>query len=214
MNANVEPQLAPPGAGLPKLELLIARLLFSWRRRRGSRAIFDKRFCQEREAIVEMARVCSDEAASRRVLIPRVRGMEDSSRYWSVWMTLDHLRIVNNRMARVIQALSNGTVPQGKSSTAGVKPSPAADKSALLDFEKSCESLLATVAAIPDLRTPARFAHPWFGPLDAAGWHALAGGHMAIHRLQIERILATGSNVTIGFHSSPRPGTAHVAIFS
>jgi hypothetical protein len=29
------------------------------------------------------------------VLIARPRGLEDSSRYWSVWMTLDHLRIVH-----------------------------------------------------------------------------------------------------------------------
>ena len=29
----------------------------------------------------------------------------------------------------------------------------------------------------------------WFGPLDAAGWHALAAGHMGIHRVQIERIV-------------------------
>jgi len=35
----------------------------------------------------------------------------------------------------------------------------------------------------------AALPHPWFGPLDAAGWHALAAGHMAIHRVQIERIL-------------------------
>jgi hypothetical protein len=27
-------------------------------------------------------------------------------------------------------------------------------------------------------------------PLDAAGWHALAGMHMGIHRAQIERILS------------------------
>ena len=35
-----------------------------------------------------------------------------------------------------------------------------------------------------------RFAYPWFGPLDATGWHALAGGHVAIHRVQIEPIIA------------------------
>jgi hypothetical protein len=45
------------------------------------------------------------------------------------------------------------------------------------------------VAATPYLRTKARFAHPWFGPLDAAGWHLMAGMHLSIHRVQIERIL-------------------------
>jgi hypothetical protein len=35
-----------------------------------------------------------------------------------------------------------------------------------------------------------RFVHPWFEPMDAHGWHALAAGHLRIHRVQIERICA------------------------
>ena len=34
------------------------------------------------------------------------------------------------------------------------------------------------------------YAHPWFGPLDARGWQALAAFHLDLHRVQIERILA------------------------
>jgi hypothetical protein len=49
--------------------------------------------------------------------------------------------------------------------------------------------VLASVTASPNLKTKTRFSHPWFGPLDASGWHAMAGSHMAIHRKQIERIL-------------------------
>lgn len=56
-------------------------------------------------------------------------------------------------------------------------------------YEESCDALLATIASIPNLKTAVRFAHPWFGPMDAFGWHALAGGHMSIHRVQIERII-------------------------
>ena len=80
-------------------------------------------------------------------------------------------------------------MPPGKASTATVKPSPAVTASVVAEYEESCDALLAAVAAAPNLTTAARFAHPWFGPLDAAGWHALAGGHMGIHRVQIERIL-------------------------
>ena len=35
-----------------------------------------------------------------------------------------------------------------------------------------------------------RDAHPWFGPMDASAWHALAGTHMGIHRAQIADIIA------------------------
>jgi hypothetical protein len=105
-------------------------------------------------------------------------------------MTLDHLRIVHHEMARVISTLGKGQVPPGAANTAAVKPSLTADASVVVEYEASCDALLAAAAAVPDLRTAARFAHPWFGPLSAAGWYALAGGHLAIHRTQIERIVA------------------------
>jgi hypothetical protein len=130
------------------------------------------------------------ESGGRRILIRRARGLEDSSRYWSMWMVLDHLRIVNSDITRVIASLAKDVVPPGKASTARVKPSPDATASALKEHEDACDKLLSTVAGVANLKTAARYVHPWFGPLDAAGWHALAAGHMGIHRVQMERILA------------------------
>jgi hypothetical protein len=105
-------------------------------------------------------------------------------------MTLDHLRIIHHGISRTMTALAKGVVPPGKASTAAVKPSPEASAAVVVEYEKSCDNLLATVAAIPNLKTMVRFTHPWFGPLDASGWHAMAGAHLAIHRKQIERILS------------------------
>jgi hypothetical protein len=95
MNSEKEIRLAPPGAGLPKVELLVARWLFQWRRARGSRQSFTEAFQRERGRIRLSIGDLSPDACAQRVLIPRLRGLEDSSRYWSVWMTLDHLRIVH-----------------------------------------------------------------------------------------------------------------------
>jgi len=102
MAEEIEPQLAPPGAGLPRIEQLIARVLFARRRRNGSREAFNAHFRNEHELIRKMVEACSRDSGARRVLIQRVRGLEDSSRYWSVWMTLDHLRIVNSQIARIV----------------------------------------------------------------------------------------------------------------
>lgn len=190
MPTTTEPPLAPPGAGLPLPELLIARLLFGFRRWTGHRAAFTAKFESEREQIRDLVQRCDAARGARRVLIARVRGLEDSSRYWSVWMTLDHLRIVNGSIGQVINALTQGIVPDGRASTAAVKPDPAAEASVVEAYEASCEAVLAAAAAAPDLPTAARYAHPWFGPLDAAGWYALAGAHLGIHRVQIERIVA------------------------
>lgn len=190
MDSQTEPKLAPPGAGLPKIELMIGRLMFAWRRWRGDRDMFNARFQVERQAIRGLIRACDAEAGARRVLIERPRGLEDSSRYWSVWMTLDHLRIIHNEIIRIIGSLTNGVQPAGIVSTAAVKPSADATIAVSSDYERSCDALLETVAAARNLKTHLRHVHPWFGPLDAAGWHALAPGHMGIHRVQIERIVA------------------------
>ncbi len=187
---EIEPRLAPPGAGLPALELFIVRILFGLNRRLGNREGFTARFLEQRRQIRRLIEETDPADRGRRVLIKRPPGLEESSRYWSVLMTLDHLRIVHREFARIIADLAAGRKPEGEASTAAVKPGPAAGPSVIGAYEDSCEQLLATVAAASDLRTPVRFAHPWFGPLDAAGWHALAGGHMAIHRVQIERIRA------------------------
>jgi hypothetical protein len=189
MNTNAEPVLAPPGAGLPKIELAVARLIVAWNRLGSDRTRVNAKFDAERQEIMRLVHRRSPEEAARRVLIERPRGLEDSSRYWSVWMTLDHLRIVNESIARIIQSLASGSAPEGKASTANVKPSQEVDATTVEKFQTSCDTLLATVAAVSNLRTRVRFAHPWFGPLDAAGWHSLSAGHMSLHRLQMERII-------------------------
>lgn len=185
-----EPRLAPPGAGLPAAELLVSRAVFALLRWTASRRAVAARFELELGRIRGLLRECDPETAGRRVLIPRLRGLEDSSRHWSVWMTLDHLRIVNHAVAPLIAELVQGRVPQGQASIAAVKPSAAAGPEVVAAFEDSCAALAAVVAASPRLATAVRFPHPWFGPLDAAGWHLLSAAHMGIHRAQIERILA------------------------
>lgn len=184
-----EPRLAAPGAGLPLPELLIARLIFGWHRRGGDRAKFDRLFAEVRDAVLALVRTLSDEDASRRVLIPRLRGLEDSSRNWSVWMTLDHLRITNLVFAGVMESLAKGVVPARAASTAAVKPEASVDGGVIAAFEQSCDAVLAVTKGRTNSRTAARYAHPWFGPLDESEWHALAAFHMRLHLRQIERIL-------------------------
>jgi hypothetical protein len=197
MSHITEPQLAPPGAGLPAIELFIGGRLFALKRLLGSRGSFTALFEQERALIRDLVNSCPPEQRGERVLIPRLRGLEDSSRFWSVWMTLDHLRITNSVFAMVITSLAHGKVPQRKASTADVKPDPAVTATVESAFEESCDKLLSTVSAIADLCTKSRYAHPWFGPLDASGWHALAATHMGIHRAQLEAIRARNSDNTM-----------------
>ncbi|TVQ60265.1 MAG: hypothetical protein EA379_08640 [Phycisphaerales bacterium] len=187
------PRLAPPGAGIPAIERIIGGAIFSLRRWRGSREAFSEEFKRERESIAQLCRGHGERTLSTRVLVPRLRGLEDSSRHWSVYMTIDHLRIVNEQIAIVIESLARGLVPEGQASIADVKPRPDIGPTVAPEYEVACDRLLEMTATSGDLRTPVRYAHPWFGPLDALGWHSMASAHMGIHRAQIARILATGS---------------------
>lgn len=184
-----EPQLAPPGAGLPFPENLIARVLLGMKRLTGNNEDFTSHFILEREMIRRLIDNRDEATLSHRVLIPRPRGLEDSSRYWSVLMTLDHLRIVHHAFVGVIGTLAKEQVPEGEASTAAVKPTPAVSLDVIEEYETSCDDLLTTVSEVRNFKTRARFPHPWFGPMNAHGWHALTGQHMSIHRVQIERIL-------------------------
>ena len=189
MESTIEPKLDAPGAGLPIAEVLVARLLFSRRLKKGTRETFVQSFEKERAAVRKLVQSVDSEKGGKRVLIDRLRGLEDSSRFWSVWMTLEHLRIVQTGIARTIPALASGHVPPGKASTAAVKPGFSIAADVQDTYEKSCDAVLNAAAAVPDLKTKARYEHPWFGALDAFGWLALAGTHLRIHREQIERIL-------------------------
>lgn len=189
MTQTDTPKLAAPGAGLPGYELKIARLLFALRAWTHDRQRTDALFGHERTLISELIRGCPTDRLGERVLIPRPRGLEDSSRHWSVLMTLDHLRIVNLACVGIIGELSQGRVPAGRASTADVKPSPAVTLSVVEAYEQSCREVLAAVAAAKDLDDPARFPHPWFGPMSARRWHLLAAVHLGLHRRQIELIL-------------------------
>lgn len=183
-------KLAPPGAGIPAMERIVGGFIFAFRRWAGSRERFAEEFDRERTAIARAYQGRPASVLGERVLIPRLRGLEDSSRLWSVWMTLDHLRIVNDQIGLVIGALVKGQVPPGQASTAAVKPGPDVGEGVVAAYEASCDRFIASVASCSNLRTTVRFPHPWFGPLDGAGWHAMAAMHMGIHHAQIERILA------------------------
>ena len=187
------PRLAPPGAGLPAPELLIARLLFRLHRWRHDRVKSAALFASDRDEILRLARSLPLQQATRPVLIRRLPGLEDSSRNWSVLMVVEHLRLVNHGVFGAIRSLCAGEVPAVAASTATVKPAAGIGIEVLAAFEADCRDNLRQVGLLRDLRTPLRYAHPWFGPLNADAWFAMAGFHQRLHRRQIETIIRTAA---------------------
>jgi hypothetical protein len=188
-----EPKLAKPGAGLPFFEWAIAKYILIPRLLKttdAKQALIH--FNKESNKIMTLSKKLSMPMLVERRLIPRLRGLEDSSRYYSVAMTLQHLIIVGDSIRQTILDLSNGHANLSKKGTADFKPNSNVNPEAILSsFEQMStrfieETSSANIEAFPEVTYP----HPWFGPLNARKWLTFAAPHQRIHRQQIEEIIS------------------------
>jgi hypothetical protein len=125
---------------------------------------------------------------TKRILVPPQRGLEDSSRYWSLAMVFDHLKIVGQGMQGLIVALSQGNVPDRKVDTARVKPEQN-DIAAIDAYRLFAEAAIQVIeAAVSNRQSVATLPHPWFGPFTAHQWHWLLAQHVEIHLKQAPAI--------------------------
>lgn len=192
-DAAIIAKLDKPGAGIP----LPQRLFLQYYVRPFIAAKTDwdddtRRFNVLNRKILDAAEKLSDAQLEKRVLVPPQRGLEDSSRYWSAAMTLEHLVIVGTGMKKIIISLSQGIVPNHKPDTARVKPSGKPKPQEIL---ASFRDFSATAAEeidreVKDRRNPVRLAHPWFGPFTAHQWHWVLAQHNIIHLHQLRAIIA------------------------
>ncbi|MDL5050753.1 hypothetical protein QQ054_32660 [Oscillatoria amoena NRMC-F 0135] len=184
--------LQAPGAGLPPAEAFISRhVIFPAMNLALSDARARALFLQEGAQIARMAGRLDHVRLERRVLIPRIRGIEDSSRNWSVAMTIEHLLITGPSMKELILTLRRGQEFHVKVDTADVKPTGKGLENIVGRFEAFQEEFDRDIK-IPFEKSELiqRHVHPWFGPLNARQWNVLAALHTRIHRRQIEWIIA------------------------
>ena len=188
-HASLMTQLEPPGAGLPAFELAWLRVAF-----RSGCAIMPinaglRWFKLEERTITSLVRRVSVSQGSAPILIDRIVGIEDSSRCWSVFMVLDHLRIVNDAIAHIVDVLSNNQTLTQEVRIQDVKPNPMSGPEVIQEFIQSVASYESRVRKLGILGNDQRHPHPWFGPMTAFDWHCLAAIHQWVHRRQLERIV-------------------------
>lgn len=127
---------------------------------------------------------------TRRVLVPPQIGLEDSSRFHSWAMVLEHLTIVGNDIAAILGDLTRGKTPPGVVRVEDLKPRGRID--ALTSVEQY-RAMLIRVRQImlnpqSDWNSRARYVHPWFGSLGPRQWACFAPFHQTIHLKQARRI--------------------------
>lgn len=187
-------RLEPPGAGLPATERMILRAALGL----GSIVVSDRfilnRFAQESDMLYQIADHDNSYDVFQKLLIPRVIGIEDSSRDWSILMILEHLCLANVDIMNAIVALSEGIVPRGEIAVEFYKPRENVDIDVLDRYLEINSRYVETVGQIVEQRGglsgPLRYAHPWFGMLTAHQWHCLACVHQQVHRRQAKKLIA------------------------
>ena len=111
---------------------------------------------------------------------------------WSVADVLRHVIAAEEGVARIVESLACGVVPEGQRALGSHIPDEAQPLAALIERLRAARAdLLARVRgwpASPDLA--ATFEHPLFGPLNCKGWVAFQRLHDADHIVQLEQIKA------------------------
>ena len=188
---NVEPKLAPPGAGVPWPQGLVLKYIIApFIAGKTDWAVSEERFNKLTQKILKELEGLNDFEQSKRVLVPPQTGLEDSSRYWSISMVLEHLVIVGNGISYAISELTSDRIPQGKADTAAVKPIGAISASqSAAEFKKFAQiDYNNLVSGLKNKKSNLRFKHPWFGNITAKQWFWVLAIHHRLHLKQIREI--------------------------
>lgn len=189
--ANPLPQLESPGKGLPWREAMMGKYVIfpvlktalSW-----DRAL--EHFESEGHKVLTLVNSVPPDALFRPVLIPRVTGIEDSSRFWSMAMTLQHLLIVGEIIADFIIKLSHGEAVTNTLDIATVKPAKDQSPRIVADYEAFLGNFRTLLEKqVGDKHSSACCVHPWFGCLNPHQWLVMSTFHQFIHRRQIHQII-------------------------
>ena len=185
-----QPQLAKPGAGLPFLEALMVRWYVGpFQSRKANKEKNLRLFTLIGNRILKEAGSVAEGKRDQRVLVPRMKGIEDSSRFWSVNETLEHIMITGEGMRGVIALLAAGKTSDYFVDIANFKPKGKyAGGDARPDFKKFMSETADMLAPLKIEDEGPVHLHPWLGPFNALQWTWLLAGHGGLHLNQLVAI--------------------------
>lgn len=183
-------ELDAPGAGLPGFETFYLNVFLKIASAIRSDASITANFQASSQKILQIVDGNDVGLLSQEILIPRIQGIEDSSRHWSVLMVIEHLAKVNREIMDTIRSLRSGNVPFDEARIADYKPDRDTDLGAVDRFRDVNQRYWSFATSHQPLRSQLTSKHPWFGHLDGHSWHCLAAEHQKIHLRQIYKMLA------------------------
>jgi hypothetical protein len=146
---------------------------------------------EESDIILRLVKPLNDTRLTKRIFVPRINGIEEEARFWSITMVLEHLIAVGERISNVIIALSHHESINGKGNIDGLKiEQKLAPSMFVQSFEEFTPRYLARLQQeVKDRSSPLFYHHKFFGNLNLRQWNTLAAVHLREHRRQIEEII-------------------------
>ena len=189
MNTNAEPKLAKPGSGLPIPHRWVARLLVPYQAKKSDWNENIERFNRHSKAIDDYSKSMTTEQLNTRFLVEPILGLEDSSRYWSPAMILDHLLITGPHFRQIISELSNAKIPTLEIRVDKVKPPVRHHELEVVQqFSRFWSEFIPTLKLGTD-RFATCIKHPWFGRLNAHQWLYVLSLHHGVHLQQMKQVV-------------------------
>jgi hypothetical protein len=189
---NENLQLLPPGTPLPLLQRLLLRLyLGPFKARKAqwqtSRSQFEKVSAKSLVLLEEIPRKLWDQ----KILVPPQKGLEDSSRCWSINETLEHMVIVGMSVAQIMKDLGANKDSSLVVNTAAAKPKGKLNaERAHNDYVQFLEHISKDLdSQIQNRQSKKTCLHPWFGQFGVSEWNWLLGMHQSIHYIQLKNIV-------------------------
>jgi len=185
-----QPQLEKPGAGLPFLEALMVRWYVGPFQSRKNDAQKNLRlFSMAGARLLKEAASVPETKRDQKVLVPRMKGVEDSSRFWCANEVLEHLMITGEGMRAVIKSLAENKPIDYVVRIENFKPK---DKykggDARPDFKKFLDETVAQLEQLKIEDGGMTHLHPWLGRFNALQWTWLLAGHNGLHLQQLQAI--------------------------
>jgi len=147
-------------------------------------------FEKEGEKVLSLARFMEKDKLFERVLVPKLFGLDDNSRYYSVAMVIEHLIIVGSALKKRIPSLSQGKNLDKEIKIEDYKPYMEIDDTIIDEYEMFLHGFRKELEEnIDNIYLENRHEHPWFGELKAKDWSVMGAIHQMVHRRQIEAII-------------------------
>ncbi len=188
---EIQNRLENAGDGLPKLDAIflknigfpILKSVISW----NSAMRF---FEYQGDTILKLVKELDQDKLFQKVLIPKIFGIEDNSRYYSPAMVLWHLIYVGETLQNGIVDLSKNEKIDFTVKIENFKPFVEIDKNIVELYEDFLKNYRKFIEAnIEDKYINNCHTHPWFGCLNPHQWLVMSSIHQMVHCRQIKQIL-------------------------